>query len=1613
MKTTFLKPRMIGLMLLLAFVIPSVLFTGCKKKPVTEQKDPVKKEMNTEVLLSFDSYEEITRAGLKIGGHFGETKINTEKDYITEGKGSWLIRPQGDYGKEGNYPTIRLRCTESTFVKSDFNSYDKLFMDVYNDSKEEVKIEFSLSANNAFNSYDSGEIVAWTLKPNAWTKCEYDLSGEEYSAALDLTEARYMNITILSKKESKDDTMPTLYFDNLRGHISGEERESKEFDENFQEMVTFENVLERYLFNAGTVGNNKVSLSRVAYENSVIGAQEEAFGTYGLQGSVQGATWPATTMRYNEELPAGTIMSCKVYVAADETEFGDATYYLEPSGCSVFNGRLKFNRWETVEFELQKAVESTWFFLNFDNGTGSSMFGSTPVTYFMDNFQIIKKPEVDFTKGVDLEDPTQRFLFNSVSLAEYETSSIRKQSSAFGKYGLTRDLTKYTWPSFAVNFGTTYKKGDRMSFMVYVEADETKTSEPYYYMGSWDVDVMNSKLEFNKWNQIEVVFKKDTAKANIFVNLDDGNEKNKLGDSKVTAYFDNFVVVEQTTVRKNNDFRKGVNFEDEKTLSQYLFTYSERVKYADTTLGAQSATYGEYGIKRDGTGITWPSFYIDLCKEYPAGDVLTFMLYVEVDKTLAAGKDYHVGAYGHDVNSDTKEYNQWVEVQVPLKTATDSVGLFLNFDDGNEKNMFGKATVTAYMDNFKVIDVAQVKKMNDVSDTITFEDREKLQDYLFTSTELITYANTSLGKQDETYGTYGIMRNATGMTWPSFYMDLCKKYSTDSILTFMLYVEVDETLAAGKNYFVSAYGHDVTNDRKEFNKWVKVEVPLKTATDRIGMFLNFDNGNEKNMFGQAKLTAYMDNFRIIDTSGLSEKSDFAEGVTFEDRDAMAEYLFTSVELVNYEETTLGKQSEKYGTYGIMRNGTKITWPSFYADLCKEYSKDSVLTFMLYVEVDETLAEGKNYFISAYGHDVSNDRKEFNKWVQVDVPLKTAVDSIGMFLNFDDGNEKNMFGEAKVTAYMDNFKILDTSDMGEKNDFAEGITFEDREAAAEYLFTYTGLVDYAESTIGTQSEKFGKYGIVRNGTGIVWPAFTIDFCEEYEVGDILSFMLYVDVDETLAAGKNYFVSAFGHDVSNDKKEFNKWVQVDVPLKTAVDSIGLFLNFDDGNEKNMFGTAPILAYMDNFRIVKTDDIANSTDFESGVTFEGSQMAAQYLFANTGFVNYADTALGAQSETYGESGLTFDATKKKWPGFTVLDLGKEYPANSRLCFSIYAQADETLTEGLNFWVDNDDATKHPFNQWTEGFVKLSGNSRYIFLNFEAALNTLGESDITVYLDNFYISECDYEKGITFESPADKYAFGQRNVAYTLQEFDGTTTLTYDATGKYWPEVSALFKQNYTGNSTRLCFKIYVEADPALVENQIFWVGNDDGTRHKFNQWTEGFVKIGDNTNSKTIFLNFESAIKAIGATTPITVHLDDFYLTTGSLETGITLENPADKYVFWRGNEDYTFEEFDGSTAMKFAANQNWPQFGMQIDKAPTVSKTLYFKIYAEVDESLVTDEVFYVGNNDPRKHPFNQWTEGYVTVPAGSTSSSIFLNFEAALKTIGKNNITVYLDDFVIK
>ena len=360
----------------------------------------VPSETGTEILLSFDSYDEITGAGLRMGTQFGETVLNGDTQFITQGTGSWLVKPQGNYGEAENYPYFQMRCYDSsrttTFETSDFSAYDKIMLDIYNDSDEVVQIAWSFQMQNVFEDYTNTDKHIYTLEPHAWTTCEYDLSAVEYNTALDLTDVRYMKVTFLTEKDSKNDVVPELYLDNLRGHLSGKEYVREEFTCNFGQMISFEDETERYLFSDSGIADNKMTLSRVAYGNCEISPIDDSFGEYVLKGETKAAVWPAFTAHYNTQLTAGKIVSFMVYVAVDEAISGEETYHIECSGGQFLTGKLPVNQWANIEIELTADTEASWMFFNFDDGMSYSKFKEQPVTIYMDQFEVLDEVKGEY-----------------------------------------------------------------------------------------------------------------------------------------------------------------------------------------------------------------------------------------------------------------------------------------------------------------------------------------------------------------------------------------------------------------------------------------------------------------------------------------------------------------------------------------------------------------------------------------------------------------------------------------------------------------------------------------------------------------------------------------------------------------------------------------------------------------------------------------------------------------------------------------------------------------------------------------------------------------------------------------------------------------------------------------------------------------------------------------------------------------------------------------------------------------------------------------------------------------------------------------------------------------
>lgn len=360
---------------------------------------------NSELLHNFDSYEAITTAGLRMSKLFGETQVNTDATYITEGNGSWMIRPEGDYGDKDGYAWFRMRCksvdtttTDTSFATNDFDGYESVLMDVYNASNEEAYIQWTFDVLDSTSAYSKTEARVYKLAPNAWTTCAYDLSDEVYSYRFDLTDVKYMTVTFLDKKINKDDTTyPTLYLDNLRGVLmDGTRPDAGAMSYSFETGITFDELDEFYIFNTGNSDVTAMNLSRVEYKHSTVenDAAKLGLGQYGLKGNATGAIWPEISVPLDKSYAKGNILTFWMYVEVDEEVAQGKTYHMESSNWrggtanKVLNGNCQFNQWIEVSVELGSLSDQLWFFVNFDGGNVSKL-GDAEVTIYMDEFRII------------------------------------------------------------------------------------------------------------------------------------------------------------------------------------------------------------------------------------------------------------------------------------------------------------------------------------------------------------------------------------------------------------------------------------------------------------------------------------------------------------------------------------------------------------------------------------------------------------------------------------------------------------------------------------------------------------------------------------------------------------------------------------------------------------------------------------------------------------------------------------------------------------------------------------------------------------------------------------------------------------------------------------------------------------------------------------------------------------------------------------------------------------------------------------------------------------------------------------------------------------------------
>ncbi len=1420
MKKLFTK-RNIPFLILAALVVIALILGGIVLVNKLAGNDkPVVQRGETEVIFSFDSYKEITGAQIRMDNQFGETKINTDEQYITEGKGSWMVKPQGNYGKPGAFPAFNMLCTNTTFKVTDFTDFDKVMMDVYNASEEDVQMQWYFNLKDRDAASATTPIETYTLKAGEWNTCEIDLSTDVYRISLDVKEITGMHVTFMTVKENKEDTVPELYLDNIRGHYGEVDREAMKLDYSFEKGVTFEADMEHYAFKS-SAGKNILTLSRGKWSDiDVEPYDKDACGEYLLVGDGTGGIWPASMVKLDKTYPKGSYFTFMLYVDVNEVVAEGLNYQVESRAGktngtrnTIVNGVSRFNRWTQVTIQLAEDTDAVYFFINFDDRSGeeNSIIGSEMAMFYMDNFYIKEAYEGNFDNGVSFEEERQELLFSdtfrasnymSLSRMAYDNTSIKDtvDRELLGDYVLVGDAYGAKWPYMRVNFGKTYPAGSILTFWVYVEGDPaacTGTDE----VGKVEFQSSGAKyiqtgLKMNKWTKVYFTLTADSAGGNMFANLSNSktNEYIFQESPEVTVYWDAYEIAAPKNFTGN--FDEVIDFEDAKDEEAFAVgteRYKElgRVKYADTGIASvtDKAQYGAYGLMGEvEKGTQYAAIDVNFGKTYKAGSTLTFKMYVEAKGNTDERINVAYKTLKNKLLADTiQKYNRWITISYTLPEDMDSMKIMIDDKWNKETGMVAK---NVYFDNFKISPAFT----GNFDEKIDFEDAEDANaitngSETYNTLDRVAYADTSIASKADaaTYGKYGFRGTINeGVQYSTINVNLGKNYVAGSTLKFKMYIEGTGNASNDINVtFKNSTNKLLKDSIQKYNKWLDVEYELSQDLSSIRIMID-DKWNKDT--GMVAKNVYFDNFEILPPvtfeGNFDEKVDFEEA---EDADAfeISAEKFTSLERVTYASTSLASKADEaiYGKYTLLG---KVAEGSQYAgvdvNFGKAYPAGSTLVFKVYIEADGFASNQINVTFKDAGKVVSDSIKGYNKWITMSYTFKEDMNGIKIMLDDKWNKESGMVGK---NVYFDNFEIVAPFE----GDFSEWIDFEDTEDAN--AFTYGGdlyesisRVAYADTTMKEKADEatYGAYGL-RGVTNVdqQYASMNVNFGKTYPAGSTFCYSVYIEAEGY--ASQNINVTTKRGDTgkwfADSIKNFNKWIDITCTLPEDLDSV--ILTIDDKHNKET-GMVVKNVYYDNLRVYTPEEWAEEQyqpDFQTGIAFDYIKDGKLFeVVDNSGSkflslmrAKYADNvSMAADEAIYGTYGLLGIVTSGNPSPAMKVNFGTTYGEDMELCFAMYVQAEAATGQ---YRVAG---STYNYNEWVTVSIPITGDCTSLDVAF-SDMQITGTAQ--VYLDNVVVVDTykpNFFTKVNFENTKDARAF---DTPYTGGEASSLTCVDYSATG------------------------------------------------------------------------------------------------------------------------------------------------------------------------------------------------------------------------------------------
>ena len=837
-----------------------------------ETPDDVQDSEN--LIFGFDSYAEVTGTKLAVSNDLGRMEINADPSYITQGKASLKVCPQGDYSISGKDPYFKLDMLDTTCATDDFSAYESISFDVYNPQNKTLHIRVGLVLGSDPNSYLTTIKQTVALNPNGWTTCSYDLSVMAGCGFYELANVRYMTFAFAEHKKSKEDTPNVLYIDNLRGVPYGENAGPAPVEFGFETGLDFETYGHEYLF-SGQGKANDAAVDRVRYYSAGIVRAPANGGNYGLRLSHGSDYYPTFRIHFGKILPADTQITFQAYGRITSGTSLHNQSVFEFSGGGEATEQFACDQWTELKITLLESAEYIDLFWNIDRAVITSTSASGEV--YIDNIRaIVPQPSGDFAEGIDFEKIGHAEHFtgrdNAVTKRVLYTNAGITAPSDGGEYVLkaTGEVNKQI--PFRINFGRELAAGTVVSFKAFGNITASglvlsKTNEFKFGSGS----SATSSFATNKWATVSFTL----PEAAEYVDLIWQYTCTGFGvKSSGEVLMDNFKA-EEPEAPATGDFLEGVGFEvrgNEKLFAGIGVAQDaaiERVSYAGEGLSAPT-NGGEYALKLSHDSHYYPTFQMCFGKTLPAGTVITFDAYGVFDG-CQSGNQLNIEFTGSSGSGDVlwMRPQTWSTATITLSSDCDHLQFFYNIERGN--SISGDVASYLLIDNVKAVEPeAPTEPDGDILEGLDFENEADVDFFAGqgmnqdATIERVSYANAGITAPTNG-GSYALRLSHASNYWPTFRISFGKTLKAGTTITFMAYGRI----TSGTNlynqsifeYSSSSGGGEATAQFK-CDAWTELTITLKADVSYIDLFWNYDRANITSSTASGEV--YVDNFLVTE-----------------------------------------------------------------------------------------------------------------------------------------------------------------------------------------------------------------------------------------------------------------------------------------------------------------------------------------------------------------------------------------------------------------------------------------------------------------------------------------------------------------------------------------------------------------------------------------------------------------------------------------------------------------------------------------------------------------------------------------------------------------------------